>query len=421
MFNQRFIQITAASKAAIKRYESYSPHIFGIFLAGFLFAPSAAPHNTFFYLFLLLPMLGFIGKEAYLLIRTNWLARLSFLFIFYMSLTSIWNPAFDAGDISRSFKHGFFTIAFVSLSTWLLKNHQKALTQWFSLSPMIITFGAALSTIVWYQGHSFPDSRLFGWGRIDYPPYLSAIAAFGIIAAFSSFSAVKLVSKMSYIVCVPALGLFILLTQSSLGAWAVCIAASAFLVVPRPQFIVLFGAGVATLILINLLQPSLMQPITENVGGSARLEIWAHIIGLMQESWLIGHGLKADFNYLYFDLAQNVTVTFNRAHNVYLASLYHGGVIGFLLNVMVSVSALLVLFTKALQEKKAGLLALMLLGAALIGGDWSHIIDHPDLPYMIYWLPLSIAIVCTPQACIGTKIRNMQKRMFSGRSSVKPT
>jgi len=410
MVKQGFIQIASVAKVAMKRYQSYAPTLFGIFLAGFLFAPSAAPHNTFFYLFLLLPMLGLIAKETYQLIRTNWLARLSFLFVLYMCVTSMWNPAFTSADIIRSFKHGFFTIAFISLSTWLQKNHQTALTHWLSLSPIIITFGAALSTIVWYQDHPFPDSRLFGWGRIDYPPDLSAIAAFGIISAFSCFSTVKFAPKMVYIVCIVALGLFILLTQSTLGAWAVCIAASAFLVVPRPRLIVFLGAGVCTLMLINLLHPSLMQPITENAGGSVRLDIWRHIIGLLQESWLIGHGLKADFNYLYLDITHNVTVTFNRTHNVYLASLYHGGVIGFALNVMVSFFALLVLFAKTLQDKKAGSLALMLLGAALIGGDWSHIIDHPDLPYMIYWLPLSIAIVCAPQAGIGKTMRKFAKR-----------
>jgi O-antigen ligase len=410
MVNQGVTQNTSAVKMAISLYQHYqscAPHIFAIFLAGFLFAPAAASHNAFFYLFLLAPLLGVIGEETYQLARTNWLARLSFLFILYMCLSSIWNSAFTAEDIGRSFKHGFITIGFISLSTWLQKNHQKALIQWFSLAPIIITVGAALATVIWYQDHSFPNSRLFGWGRMDYPPHLSAIAAFGIIAAFSQFSTVTRGLKISYILSILALGLFIILTQSTLGAWAVCIAASAFLVVPRLQIMLVIGTTVGILVLISLLQPSLLQPIVENVGGSARLEIWQHIIGLLQPSWLIGHGLKADFNYLYFDAIQNLNFNFNRTHNVYLASLYYGGVIGFALNIMVSFFALLVLFIKALRDKKAGPLALMLLGSALIGGDWSHIIDHPDLPYLIYWLPLSVAIFYTPQLRITKNSRTM--------------
>lgn len=381
-------------QAAYERCLDYSAHALGIFLAAFMYPPASSAHNLFFYGFVFIPMLPVAVVESVRLAQRNWLAILCFSCLAYMATTSFWNPEYGPEDILRSYKYVLLNVLFIASVTWLLAHRTQILWQWVRAIPVIFAVAGLIHILSMLGG---PDGALTdpaAWAKENYPLSISSTATFAIILAVGQYRSAGRGLRQAYIASVAILALFIVLNQSLFGLLSLAIPGLLLINILQVKIRPLLMASILLIPLLAaglVFQDLLLNTLTEQ-GSWVRLSIWQHVWNLSLDSPWFGAGLKTDFDYVYHVAEQKQNLHFNRVHNAYLASFYYGGVIGLLLLTGLTFASLAAAFSRARQTGDYTVFALLALGSAAIGVDWSHIIDHPNLLFLLYWLPVARVI-----------------------------
>jgi O-Antigen ligase len=194
------------------------------------------------------------------------------------------------------------------------------------------------------------------------------------------------------------IGLLILLTQSRgpIGTYAICLAFS-FLAFPRLRPLaarMAFVLGIACLLLMLLY--GLSAAVEAGIafvdgmvtrGDSYRVELWTMTVQEILTSPLSGHGIAAR-------LSDPVAYA---PHNLFLATAYYFGVPALVLLVVALVSlAAQVARSRSADNQLAVLAGILLMHAVLsVLTDHGAFIKGPSPLWMIFWLPVAMAIATT--------------------------
>lgn len=365
-----------------------------IFLTGFFWAPSRHNLKTIVYLMLLLPALLSLLQWRRLrrLLTESPLPALVAVYLLYLTGTAWWHGQEEAAAF---LKWSFFIVLFVWAVGGAMAIDERRLTRLLGCAALVAGVGAVVAIGRDFAAGLIDEAgyRLVGYGAF-YNPLRSGhlFGAFAVIAAWSA----ALEQRRGWRV---ALAL----------AAAACLAAAVLTGSRAPLLAMLGTALVVTmdmrgrlrwvsLLLVVALALAVgvlfWGPLSER-GWSLRPEIWAASLGIWLERPWFGAGLGAS-------LAIPVSTgdVYIDTHNVFLAVLFYGGVVGLMLFAAVF-GFTLIAGWRARRRAPLGYLAVALLGFGLLTlqFDGGGVLSRPNEFWVLLWLPVALCIRAGAAAC----------------------
>ena len=117
-----------------------------------------------------------------------------------------------------------------------------------------------------------------------------------------------------------------------------------------------------------------------------RISIWRHTLTeIVNQPWL-GRGASYELNFINYS-GEHITTT----HSVYLGALLKGGIIGLLLLLALIARGLWQAWRKRRDDSRYGL-AMLIFALVFMASQGMFIISNPRETWILFWLPLAIAL-----------------------------
>ena len=324
------------------------------------------------------------------------LAAVAGTLLAYLVLTSLWSEEPSTADALRmcvrALVLGCFVLAFAdSVARGTAHEH---ISRWFALAGGLVAVAAVGNFLL----DPPPEGRLHGLGRVHNS--VTAAQAFSVVALVALDSAWRTAAPRRRLLagaCAVAAILAVLLSGSR-AAWAalplgVTALWLASLTPSRARFTAYLTASAAAMALaVAVLATSdLTRDYILPRGDSFRLAIWESVISdLLRQGLWFGRGILTPDDTLLGEL------TFRHVHSMYLAVLFHGGILGCVLFAG-AFGGTAFLLVRALGSPDARLaLALLAAGAVFWLTDGRQLIDRVGVHWWFFWLPVATAMGIGP-------------------------
>ena len=375
---------------------------FGLFLqlTGFIWINDKGIYQTQVYLWLSFPALILAIKH---LISQENINRLTapiliiIIFFCYSITTSLWATDPDV-DLAKNSKKTLHTGLYI-LSIWLIAHHKpQYLNKILILSLIVITAGA-LATMIYqfgildrpmqYRAYRLQELGWKGFADFEWPTIAGFYyGAFAICALWFYNSTNDWRKSAFYFICFSILSIYVFFTYAR-GAWIPLAAASFLLLLLRPNRKIIALAVIAfiALIIVGYLGREILfyEVVERNLTG--RPYIWLETWQLIQDKWLLGYGLRADFSVL---LPNGFTVI--HAHSLYLQTWYETGLIGLLLLIAILVTSTKQGWLHRTNNIDVFALSLIAYTSLIMLVDLHQAISRPDEYWTLIWLPIAIVL-----------------------------
>jgi O-antigen ligase len=380
--------------------------IFGlltVFLLGFYLLPSnrdlgSTPHDLLFYFGVLPVFLLFGGRELGRMIQRrdggDRLLLFGLAFILYLGASACWTR----GDRELS----PLTVVLTTLATAVfLIGSSEVLSQrrWRQLRVMVVgaaTAVAAISMIAYVLGGNSYLGRLKSFLHFEHPNLFAHYMGFAALICLLRVLELRRSGK-GRIAPWAAAGLILsaalVLTQGRSAMVAFALASSVAVFANRDRKVV---AGVALVLMAVtlgfLITGSAWGPSLLDRGDAGRGIIYRSLIERMDGRWVTGVGLAAsddvEFPAGSWDFPKGFTMP--HSHSAFVATAYHGGVVGLgLLLVLVGVAGRRAWRTARERGDPTGLV-LLLFGVVCLAPDGHRLVSNPHLSsWLIFWLPVA--------------------------------
>ena len=355
-----------------------------IFLAGFYFFPKSKPHNTAYYVLVLLPFLLTLRRQD---IRDYWqssIFRLTTVFLGYLVLSLAWGEQTTANDWVKYAKRLIYMLGFACM---VITCYNPKFTRQLGLVISGTAIVMAIVSMAIYDSsmYSGPD-RLKNFGILEHE--ILAASTYGFAALMLCYG-VKL--KVRYIQWVKLIGLTILvldmmLTQSRgpMIALISAIIVAELLAGTHRKIIyaLLITALVTGLLMVNNIIDTPFF-ISRNGGDSYRFLIWQQIWQRVMDAPWFGLGLSANET-----IQLPACSCIPHPHNIFLATMLYGGVVGLLFLLTLLVHSLITAYMQNKHHDQIQYIAFLLYGIICGLSDGNKLIDHPRPMWLYFWLPV---------------------------------
>ena len=321
----------------------------------------------------------------------NWIFLLAVGVSGYIALTSFWSTPFDARGTLSQFSRAFLGICFVVAVA------EGFRVDWFrarmTAALALCGGGAACAAVILFFADPPPDGRLNGLGQLD--AHIRAALCFGVSLVCAIAWMTETRSATSRVVAgvfAVFLGVAVALSTSR-NAWVtVPFGCLVFLIsryAPRRGLLAACGAAfavVAAAVTLALwFEPSRDALLSR--GDGYRPDIWVEILGRIADHgpWF-GNGVLTD---------DSVTVegfVLPHPHNMYLAVLFQGGIVGLAAFVLLIALALRTLLAHLAEPEARLALAVFAIGLPAWLLDGYELVDKIGWTWMLFWLPVAIAV-----------------------------
>lgn len=353
-----------------------------LFLTAFLWVPKRDGLQAIFALGFFLPMLCVLPfRKPEFKAYGGWISYLAIITAFYSTISSLWAPVS---------KPDFFIIQLMVLSVWLIGVAWFASRRnidWFTLQEYLLLLGAliGLLDILIFYG-SYPLSfRLEGAFVVKNPNEIGAL--FGILTLLAFYQwlrAITIKQSIHYIVLIAVLVVPLALSQSR-GAWIALVISSVIAVFysrpSRQKFIFLLGAVLVSLGVFYYSMASSLAAERFMIGF--RDDIWQEVFhrSIVDHFWL-GLGMEKFEKIIVPDAG-----VFDHAHNVWLDTFYHTGLIGLFL-ALLHVFYVLQKFKPTQLQISLYLWLMFGLTASLF--DYRTFFWQIDFKWFLFWIPVGL-------------------------------
>ena len=307
------------------------------------------------------------------------------LFGSYMITTLIWSDS-DTAAFSL-IKRPIYVLIMLFSAAMLAIERPLALGQVLKIAAVIATIAAGLSYGYFiYSGHApLGGQRFHGYGAL-YNPLLSA-HVFGFFAAFWLaywFSAHKPLAPLP-LACLVTLGSVIIATGSRTPLAALAATATWLCLGQlsrRSLLLVLAIAGLGLALL--LFHPAALTAR----GFSYRPDIWAEAWQLATQQPWFGHG----YDHQLLLKLEGSGLAFNDPHNIELAVLLAGGLIGLVL--WLALYGIAAIYSWRNRHNSAVLIASALLVFGFVAGltEGRDFLSRPKEHWFLIWIPFALLI-----------------------------
>ena len=320
------------------------------------------------------------------------LAVLILLFVAYLCASALWSSPFSISEALSIGVRGLLVCAFVLA---LAECQLRGLVQrWLGKALGICGGIVVLVAFYVFLSTQPEDGRLNGLGQLD--SHVIAALVYAIVLVFllqvlllDPSRTWRALAMAGILLC--ALAVFY---SDSRNAWVSALSGAgvfllAHFVHDRQRFVVSLASGSVLFLLlfaIALIEPELRELMLPR-GDSFRLDIWSATLERVGDtSWLFGAGIATP------DAVGIGSDVFQHPHNMYLAVLFQGGVVGlamFCLVISLTLRTLLEFYH--LRDAK---LALGILGVALPSYllDGHELVDKVGETWFLFWLPVGLSL-----------------------------
>jgi O-antigen ligase len=156
----------------------------------------------------------------------------------------------------------------------------------------------------------------------------------------------------------------------------------------RNMLLILLVLLSAASVLFMMAHPEFFKRSTQRMRGFwARLELWNEILIQVKNAPLFGHGLPADVKATVLG-----SIVLKHPHNVYLATMFYGGLVGFLLMIGMMFSTFWQGFKRIRKPGVLVYLCMVLFGSLCMVTDGNMLIHHPKPFWLFFWFPVALLI-----------------------------
>ncbi len=368
-----------------------------LFFLGFFFFPSSKSHSNFFYVAVAFPFLILIFMKKVDL-RSFFYSRtflLSTIFLVYMFSPLFWAENWGLSDISRYGRRVFYVLIFLGVTIHLVQTYPNFLRRLLVLLCWTAAIFAVGYIMFYYSQHPFPR-RIYGFGQLHNPIMASSVYGIAFIACIYLFQQQHTMkTKLLYLGMLSVLFSYMMLAQSRGPLLALAVTIFGWPILEsfsrkegdhshRNNFFLLLLIIFAAIAVLFILYPDFFKSCLFR-GTAYRREIWGQ--GLLQ-AWdapYFGHGLNADTRLILSNGEEMV-----HHHSVYMTTLFCGGIVGLLLLIVLTGSAIRQGLTQTGELQKFLLTCMLLFGALCMITDGHTLIRHPKPVWLFFWFPIAL-------------------------------
>jgi len=356
-----------------------------LFIVGYFVFPTSNAQKTWFSLSVLLPLL-------LLLPAINW--RLLFpvrqyvllVFVFYLWVTQFWSAQFDIADVVGYSKRLVLVLTLLVAVT-LAQYKYRAFQVYVFIGLLLF---AALASIIELWSYFSNDS--FSWGVLipdadrfaNQNRVAKVYGAIVLIGVSLLFLRRDRTSLLLALIAVPSAIVIVVLTRSS-GALLALVTTLLLLPVIFHSYktaagVLLFVIAVGFFMYLFGLHEWFVAQ-----GFSKRDEIWLSVLSEVENSLWFGQGIRGDTSVL------TETGVFGHEHNVVIAVLRYGGLLGVFLLIGVLLQAAYVGFRGQSTYARVWLVILVYgIVALLTSGKYP--LSRPNESWLLFWVPLAFLL-----------------------------
>lgn len=353
--------------------------------------------NNLLHLSILLFLLSLIDKDNRRAVadsvRQQWpVYGLLIVFFVYYALSNIWGQT--SQHIDSPLTHGVYLIFYLLLLTTLLGNPRTR-----HLALLSVVAGITVLSL-WTMATDFSlvlKERMVSPGN---PGPTNVIDLAGYCGIGILICAMLLKEKGSHFLYLPIAIMLVMLflTQSRGPIIALLLAFVCTLHLQvftrRNMLIVVALAMVLGLLFFFTPTGDLLLARFEELGTQSglRISIWHHTVEEVASQPWLGRGFDYALNFTNYS-GEHITTT----HSVYLGSLLKGGIIGLTLLLAVVVGGCWQAWRKQQQDGRYGI-AIFIYALIFMASQGMFIISNPRETWLLFWLPLGIALSRSLQA-----------------------
>lgn len=355
---------------------------YGLFLIGFFFIPERSLQYLFYYLAVLLPFLPVAWRHRQKLLHGH-LVLVALGYIAYLTLSMLWSDPLTWRCAGFMLARGLLTASFLLITACLLWRHPDTFHTLLKVVTVCAALFGLISIVIFYSSHPFPTSRMVSFAQIDNPNTMGVVTGlFALLAVNFVLAAESVKVRLLYSAAAIILLSVVLLTQSRNAFLATSVGLLALFSRRHGQRSLVIGV-----LLLALLIALFITPLAQRFGeGSAtiRTGIWASTLAQIAAAPLFGHGQCSGMQ------LPSSGLVFTQPHSVYLATAWHGGLIGLLLLLSVLIAAFRQALNWRKQHHESLYLALVVYMAVAISVDFGSIITRPREAWLYFWLPVAL-------------------------------
>lgn len=347
--------------------------------------------NNLFHIAIVLFYLGVIFnpdlKKVFftMLINKKYFFIFTCLFFIYYSLTNIWGG--NARNLTSTLTHGFYLFTYLSLLIIFLENEK---TRYVTLKCIVM----GVSVLCLYT--LFTDPVLLMSRRVTEsnpgPSNVIDLAGYCGIAILIALLIFNKCKDYIMILCILSMAVVMFLTLSRGPIISFFVALILLIRITgisnRVLFImlftILFFSGVMHYYDIF---EKLVNRFTDVVySGGVRMDIWSHALELVKDNLFFGQGVEYKLSFVN-KLNESITTT----HSVYMGMLLKGGIIGSVLFLLMIFSGVISGVKQFIHGERYGL-AILIFMLIFISSQGMFVIGNPNEQWILFWLPLAIAM-----------------------------
>lgn len=347
--------------------------------------------NNLFHITIILFYLGVIFnpdlKKVFftMLINKKYFFIFTCLFFIYYSLTNIWGG--NTRNLISTLTHGFYLFTYLSLLIIFLENEK---TRYITLKCIVL----GISVLCLYT--LFTDPVLLMSRRVTEsnpgPSNVIDLAGYCGIAILIALLIFNKCKDYIMILCILSMAVVMFLTLSRGPIISFFVALILLIRITgisnRALFImlftILFFSGVMHYYDIF---EKLVNRFTDVIySGGVRMGIWQNAFDSVKEHLLSGRGVEYKLNFVN-KLGQDITT----AHSVYMGTLLKGGIIGLALFFLMIFSGVASGVKQFIRGERYGL-AILIFMLIFISSQGMFVIGSPNEQWILFWLPLAIAM-----------------------------
>ncbi|MFT5211459.1 MAG: O-antigen ligase [Flavobacterium sp.] len=317
------------------------------------------------------------------------------VFLAYLALSNIWIDQ-SIRTSALYIGYGLLILCFISSLAVL----EQVFDNFFNSFLAILAISACLSVIYSvYFFHALDyqplvESRLYALGGI-YNPVVSALSygAVLILALTHFATSQRLSQRLLYGVSILILTIGILYTGTR-SVWIGLFVSSFVLLYFLPNItrlekrrIIIVSQLCLIIILAVMYKFGLHESILQR-STSFRFEIWEAVLSTVWNNNLFfGHGLNA------LEVVRYEKFLFEHPHNIYIATLFYGGIFGLTMLVALIGKLLLSLYRENILPYRIYAISALSFGLTCLLIDGDKLLTKINFIWLLFWLPVAIAFI----------------------------
>jgi O-antigen ligase len=371
-----------------ERYPFFELYV--VFVAMLVLIPHQQIYRNFHYIFLLVPFLLALDRDALRGLAASWVLRWATVFTMLLTASLIWHPPQEPGELARDVRYAVICLSFGVLTAWLFARDPRSddrFAFWFGL---LLAAVAAVSLWTFYSTH--PIMTRFAAGLWSNPNTAAVTFGLGAVAIATAPASMVIRSPRAWgnLVIATILMAAIFLTGSRAALLAVAVSLFVSVVLVRAWHLVaaamLAGSAMAVVgYQFYLRDPGLF--LLSRSGGASRLELWSYYWHLAAREPFTGHGIDNEFAFSY-RLSDGTVL--DSPHNMLLSAFLYGGL--FAATAYVALIAAMLLAGARSAWRIGNPMPLAVTLYVLVQGVFESLlpIHNSDWQWIYFWIPIGI-------------------------------